>query len=259
MKAIFTLISVLFFSVVAMAGRDQARLSVTSLTQRPVRVLIDGRQVNEYNGVIRIDDLRPGRHRIEIYNSMRRDRNDNWGMGNNQGQAIYNSYINLRPGTYTDIIVSRSGRVFVDELGYDDYYQNGGWNNGNNNGGWNNGSWNNGNNNNGGWNNGGGNGNNWLQAMDNNSFQQLKRSVQNESFDNNKLEMLKNALTRNAVSSSQVRELMQLMSFENNKLELAKYAYRYTVDRNNYFIVSDAFSFSNSRSELNKYIAGYND
>jgi hypothetical protein len=47
---------------------------------------------------------------------------------------------------------------------------------------------------------------------------------------------------------------MQLFTYEDSKLEFAKYAYDYTYDIDNYFMVNDAFEFETSIDELNEYI-----
>jgi len=44
------------------------------------------------------------------------------------------------------------------------------------------------------------------------------------------------------------------MSFDNNKLELAKYAYDYTADKGNYFVIYAVFTFDSYKKELENYI-----
>lgn len=255
MKSMFTLLA-LFISAISVSAQwnqssssvgmwSRTRFSVTTMSNTPIRVMVDGRWIQDQSNEIRLSNLTPGNHRVQIYamnRNNRRDRDYRRDRDNNRnGDLIYNVNLNIRQGMHTDIIVNRFGRVFVDEQPIDNRTDDN-WNN--NNGGWNNGGWNN--NRNG-------------QAMDYNSFQQFKQLVQRENFDDNRLNMIRSTLPSNYVSSSQVRELMQLMSFEQNKLELAKYAYRYTTDRNNYFVVNDVFSFSNSKTELSHYIASYRD
>jgi hypothetical protein len=249
MKKMFTLLSAICISASVFAGWNQTRLSISTMGSSSIRVMIDGQRIQQNDNAIRISYLNPGTHTVQIYR-MSRNRGG-WGRGNNrnQGELIYNVNLHIRNGMHTDILINRFGRVFVDEQPIDnrddEWNNSGGWNN--NNGGWNN---------NGNWN---GQQNGWSQQMDNQRFQQLKNTVQDESFDDNKLSLVRSVLPNNYVSSSQVRELMQLMSFERNKLELAKFAYRYTTDRGSYFIVNDVFSFSSSKTELSNYIMNYRD
>nr|WP_294906247.1 DUF4476 domain-containing protein [uncultured Lacibacter sp.] len=259
MKKIFTLFTFLFITLISFAAFDEARLSITTMSNEPVRVMIDGRQVQQGKREIRISNLSPGNHRVQIYSISNRRKGL---FGNNRDELIYNSNVNIRRGMHTDIIINRFGKVFIDEQRmdnrYDDEWNNdrGGWNNdgwGNNNG--NNGGWNN--NNNGGW--GNNNGNNRNQPMDYQRFQQLKQSVERSNFDKDKMELLRSVLPNNPVNAQQVKELAYLFSFEQGRLDFAKFAYRYTTDRSNYFVVNDVFNFGNSKTELTRYISSYRD
>lgn len=92
-------------------------------------------------------------------------------------------------------------------------------------------------------------------VMSDGDFCALKNTVANASFDNNKLLIAKQALANNYLTAAQVAELADLMTFESNKLEFAKCAYKYTIDKNHYYMVNNVFSFSSSVNELNKYIS----
>jgi hypothetical protein len=254
MNRIITILLLLVLGAPVLAFRNEARLSVTSLGNTPIRVVLNGRILEDRNNTVYINNIFPGTHRIQIYSMRFNNRDRSPGRGNrSQGELIYNGTISARRGMITDIIISRFGRVFIDEQPVNEW-----WDDDRNNGGWNNGGWNNS-----GWNNGngypGGTSNGWGQPMNDQNFRQLKQMVQQETFDDRRLELLRSALPDNAVSSNQVLELMQILSFEKNKLELAKFAYRYTTDRNNYFLVQDGLLFSNSKAELSRYISSYRD
>lgn len=88
-------------------------------------------------------------------------------------------------------------------------------------------------------------------------FDALKATVKAKSFDNTKLQIITQALAANKLTSKQVSELMGLLDFESNKLALAKYAYGKVVDKGNYYLVNNAFSFDNSTAELTQYISGF--
>ena len=251
MKKYFTLITLLFLSAATFANVNEARLSISSMSNTPIRVLIDGRQVQQNNREYRISNLNPGNHRIQIYSI---NQNQRRGLfGNNREELIYNRTINIRRGTHTDIVINRFGKVFTDEQRmdnrYDDTWSDNDWNNDRNNDNWNrdNDNWNRDNN------------NSWGQPMNYERFQQLKQSIERESFDKNKMDLLRSILPNNRVTAQQVRELAYLISFENTRLELAKFAYRYTSDRGNYFVVNDVFNFGSSKTELTRYISTYRD
>jgi hypothetical protein len=92
-------------------------------------------------------------------------------------------------------------------------------------------------------------------AMSQNDFVQLKRTINNGSFESTRLSIFKQALAYNYFTSYQVRDLMDLFWFESSKLEMAKLAYPKTIDQNNYYIVNNGFNFSSSVNELGEYVA----
>jgi hypothetical protein len=110
-------------------------------------------------------------------------------------------------------------------------------------------------------NNGYGN-NGWNNApvyygMSASNFDALKNTIRNQSFDSSKLTVAQQAVASNYLTAAQVAELVQLFSFESSKVDIAKYAYSRTVDRNNYYLVSNAFTYSSSIDELSGYINNY--
>jgi len=89
------------------------------------------------------------------------------------------------------------------------------------------------------------------------SFMMLKSTMGNTAFDSSKLKIAEQAVSANKVLSEQVLDLMDMLTFESSKLELAKFAYKFTVDKNKYYLVNSGFTFSSSIDELNKYITGF--
>lgn len=231
MKTIFTFLTSVLFISSGFAFSNRLTIS-SSYGHANIRVQVDGRYVqqgrNSNDDEIAIDDLRAGYHNIKVYSSGKR--RNGWGNNNNNNmELLYSGNINVRNGYHTDIVINRFGKAFVDEQRVDTY------NNGNNNN--NSSNWN--------WN---------ASPMSERSFEQLKQTIRRESFDETKLSIAKTAIRDQAVSTSQVRELLGLFSFEQNKLDIAKYCYQYTTDYNNYYLVANSFSFSNSKNELLRYI-----
>ncbi len=87
-------------------------------------------------------------------------------------------------------------------------------------------------------------------------FGLLRETIRSKSFDSTRLQVAKQALDSRRLTSLQVRELMDLMWFESTKLDLAKFAYHRVVDKERFFLVNDAFSFSSSIDELDRFIRG---
>ncbi len=92
-------------------------------------------------------------------------------------------------------------------------------------------------------------------AISNSDFVQLKRTIDNGSFESTRLNIFKQALAYNYFTTSQVCDLMTLFWFESSKLEVAKLSYPKTIDQQNYYLVNNQFGFSSSVIQLGEYIA----
>lgn len=229
MKKFFTLLLASTISLSLLAF-DGSRLSISAPgTTTELKIEIDGRQFTMKNNSITIGYLGEGRHNVKIFKEAKRTKKD---FG--RREIVYNSMINLKRGFHLDITVNRFGKVLVDErrMDYqdewyndeDEYYdhEDGGY---------------------------GG-----RDVMNGRDFDQLKESLRKEWFENNRLTSVRTVTEKSRFSAQQVKELMLLFTFENNRLEIAKFAYRNTVDKDRYFLVNEALTFSSSKDELARFI-----
>ncbi|MFZ4784033.1 MAG: DUF4476 domain-containing protein [Flavobacteriales bacterium] len=92
------------------------------------------------------------------------------------------------------------------------------------------------------------------KAMDAASFNTAKSSISSKGFDETRLTVAKQVAKSNCLSTSQIKEIMNIFGFEETKLDFAKYAYDYCTDQGNYYLINDAFSFESTIDELNQYI-----
>jgi hypothetical protein len=92
-----------------------------------------------------------------------------------------------------------------------------------------------------------------MPAMD---FNRAVSVIQNESFENSKFSTAKQVTTNNSLCVVQITQICRLFSFEQTKLDYAKFAYRYCVDQNNYYMLNEVFSFAASKDELRRFIEG---
>jgi Domain of unknown function (DUF4476) len=258
MKTIFTLLLSSFFSL-SLLAYDGTKLTITSISNTKLYAEVNGRRYNLDGNTVSIRDIRSGYHNVKVYREVKRNNGRWWdfGIGNNRRQeTLYNNRINLREGYHFDIVINRFGKVLVDERRIDrndDWYNNDDddyqdrdkdrdrdWDSDrdrdrdrddryDNNG----------------------------RAMSDYDFNQAKETLRREWFENTRVTTAKQILDRNYFTSRQIKELLLLFTFENNKLDLAKHAYSRTVDKGNYYIVNDAFTFNNSKEELARYIRDY--
>ena len=89
------------------------------------------------------------------------------------------------------------------------------------------------------------------------TFQRIEQLIQNQSFEESKLTIAKQAISNELMTAEQLKSIAQLFTFEDSKLELLKFAYDYCFDPENYYYVNGAFTFSSSIEELNEYITNH--
>ncbi len=90
---------------------------------------------------------------------------------------------------------------------------------------------------------------------------EIIRALKRESFDQTRMQLARQIIgnSRKLFLSSQVKQVLDCFDFEPSKLEIAKYAFDHTYDRERYFLVNEAFSFDNSKTELSRYIQSRNE
>jgi hypothetical protein len=93
-------------------------------------------------------------------------------------------------------------------------------------------------------------------VMDDYSFGMVMQQISRQSFESNRLQIAQQIVMSNPLSSAQVASIMQLFSFESTRLEFARFAYGYVVDPQRYFLVNNAFAFSSSVDDLNRFLVG---
>jgi hypothetical protein len=271
-----------FFLVLStFAAINPSRLSITSYTNTLISVEVDGNRYERLPGSLVLNDLPSGYHRVKVFEV----RSERRGFRRVESfNLIYASSLMLKPMHHLSIAITPSGKIKVSEEvmrrngrgdgrndDRDDYGRNNQgrdndwYDNRNNDGRGNDGRGNDGRGNdargndvrgnNGRDNDGRGNdGRGYNQPMSDRMFLSAKDAIRKESFDKDKLAVAKQIMSNNTLYSGQVKEMLQLFSFDDSKLDFAKYAYARTADRNNYFVVYDAFSFRKNKEELMSYI-----
>ena len=277
MKTIFTLLLSSIFSLASMAY-DGTRLTVTSVSNNKMFVEVDGRRYNLDGNTVSISSIRPGTHTVKVVRELKRKAGWNLGNGNRREETIYNIKVTFRNGYHFDILVNRFGKVLIDERRMDpndDWYDEDDSYDRNDDRVWDDARNNDRNRDDEDYDNDGRDNrdnrdydddrnnddprydDNYNQAMNNNDFTQAKESLRREWFENTRLETAKQIIDQNYFTSKQVKEMVLLFTFENNRLDIAKYAYGKTVDKGNYFVMNDAFTFNSNKEKLSEYIREY--
>jgi hypothetical protein len=265
-KLIFTLIiSIGVLSV--RASYLASDLSIRMWDNSLITVELDGQSYGSCASTFNLTNLSGGTHLLKVY----RYNTNHFGQAYGLPRMVFNAYINIKPGTVVSAMITADFRYLVlSESNVIPAYTNNG-----NHGNWNNPGHHNGHgyghdndngyghhddnyyNNNNNYNNNYNNGYYVPACMSSYDFMALKSTVANASFDDTRLSICKQVISASNVSSDQVYELMNLLTFESNKLDLAKFAYSRVVDKNRFYVVNNAFTFSSSVDELNRYISSY--
>jgi hypothetical protein len=267
MNKIYPLVLSLLLGSAAIAADTRPRagmITVSIKENTPVRVTVDGRNYSDQDNDVSISNVAPGYHNIQVFRE-NTGRNPFDIFGRNREQLLWSNSLYVSAGKETDITINRNGKAKVKEI---DMPFNGGYGNGrrddddrydhdrDRNGGYNNGGYNNGGYKNGGYGN---------ERYPNNNgygvsfqeFQSMKETLFRDRNENERVSDARQMFNGHAFTAAQVKELLQQFSFENNKLDLAKYAYRNTIDKNNYFVVFDVFSYPSSKQDLSNYMSNY--
>lgn len=95
-------------------------------------------------------------------------------------------------------------------------------------------------------------------VMNNQDFSSFISSVKRSgSFDKDKMSVIKMTARNANFTSQQSYSLLKTMDFDDNKLEVAKLLYTRCVDRQNFYLVFEAFDFSASKIKLTDFISKY--
>jgi hypothetical protein len=248
MKRISTLFASLMFGMAVFAApvkssvaKPKSSVTIQSAVEADIRVEIDGRRFEPNDNSIRINGLETGTHTIRISRE-KKSGVFNMNMGK-KFDVLFNSTINVKNRTNVAITIDRAGRVAIQENrisnGRDnqwkdrDYdFDNGGYGSYDNNYG-------------------------YESGMNDREFTRVLESVKKEWLESNKIKSATHIVTSNKLTSAQVKQMALLFGFESNKLELAKQAYANTVDKKNYYMLNDVFSFSSSKDELARFIRNF--
>ncbi|HEY6064233.1 MAG TPA: DUF4476 domain-containing protein [Chitinophagaceae bacterium] len=231
MKKFFTLLLSSLFSLSLLAF-DNSHLSIFRVNNHlKLKIEVDGQRVMMQGNSITLTNLSEGNHNVRVYREKRKDIFDN--RFSRGYEIIYATSVYLGRAYQVDITINEYGTVFMDsyriETNNDSYTgSNAGYGLEGDNG--------------------------YSNVMSAGEFDQVKEQICKEWFEPNKLISVKTIIDKNNFTTQQVYDLMLLFTVESNRLEVSKYAYCNTVDKQNYYRLKDALTFSSSKDELARFI-----
>lgn len=249
MKTLLFTLALTLSVMFSKANHALSQLNLKMFDNSNFTVVFDNMPYHTPSNTFNFANLSAGSHKLKVFRN-------NYGYNSHTGnQLVFNGFITIPAGTqliamidfYNNFNIISQNPVFY--TNYNGYSGNSGCSNNN---GWGNFNGYNGYTNYNTYNAG------YAPAapvcISNQSFNYLVNTINNASFDSNKLQIAMQAISGSGVTSSQVLTIMNLLTFESNKLSLAKQAYQYTIDKGNYYIVNNGFTFSSSINDLNNYV-----
>jgi hypothetical protein len=94
----------------------------------------------------------------------------------------------------------------------------------------------------------------WSNLNDSLGYLKAQKSLEEISNNKFKVAYLKRCIYFYGISSIRLSEIMKTFTFDSERLDLATFAYPFTVDKENYGLVYDAFIFQGSKNQLDNYL-----
>ncbi|TAF67210.1 MAG: DUF4476 domain-containing protein [Cytophagales bacterium] len=84
---------------------------------------------------------------------------------------------------------------------------------------------------------------------------QIVTRIKNETFEREQLNMAKTiAAAKKCFTVAQVIQIVNVFTFSDTKIDIAKYMWDYTIDKDNFYKVTDAFTFSTEKEKILEFI-----
>jgi hypothetical protein len=243
MKKTVTLLTLLVLAASsAFAGHRDADLRLSVFQNRAFTMTLNGLHYTRPDNAFVLRDLEPGRHWLEVRSA-------------NGRQVLYRGHIVLQPGTQVKARIDQRGRYVVKEVlakatpvygpapgtcgtptgvihpagpqpygVYTAHPAGGGYVIHN------------------------------APAMGGAAFDALLRSLDAQRFDDARLAIARDVLSRHALTSTQLRRVLLEFSFDGSRLEAAKLGYPSLVDPQNVHVITDAFRFSSTTTAFYAWI-----
>lgn len=93
-----------------------------------------------------------------------------------------------------------------------------------------------------------------LPTLENSRLDKLKAKTAAKKADTEKMNLLKDALKNETLSTEQVGMIMAWFSFESSKVEFAEWAYTKAVDKEVYADLQNKLSYKNYQEEFDKFL-----
>lgn len=192
----------------------------------PILVYFGGNQMCLPTTSCFVANLKPGYYTVEVYATRFASRPGErvW-----KGERLYNERVYFNGNEVKDIFVEGRGNLRPDRPGQGEYRP--GHDRPNN--------------------------TPHARVMNDQLFKTFLGKVKKEPFKDNRKTMINTALASSDFTSGQCLQLVNIYSFDDDRMEIMKMMYPRIVDKEAFFTVVDALTFSSDKDEMNKFIRNY--
>jgi len=93
-------------------------------------------------------------------------------------------------------------------------------------------------------------------SVSNQEFGRMLESIRKETFNSTKVTLAKQIIrSGKCFTTRQISEIVKLFTFDDTRLDIAEYAWDFTIDRENYYQLTEVFTFSSTKDSLLKFIS----
>ena len=92
------------------------------------------------------------------------------------------------------------------------------------------------------------------QAISKREMERLVFDLMDTRSEHKKLRKAENVIQHKRVKARQVAKIMKYLQHEDDRLHLAKFAYRYTIDKENYYMVERSLRFKESKKKFRRFL-----
>lgn len=240
MKKLFTLLAC-FITLAAHADHARtAALHILNAERKDYTIIMDGEKYRSEKFNLQIVDIQPGPHEIVVLENNYHSA----GRVQNSDKIVFRSTMYFLANMQYDYVLDLDNRLQItqvaelemqyedDHHGYDEQHDESQWNHHHDD----------------------------VQMapacsiMNSGDFNMMLSTLEEVTFEDTRVLQYRVAVQYAQLSVAQIAQVMNLFHFEDNKMIVAKESFALVWDRQNYYRLADAFTFSSSQEELLHFI-----
>lgn len=92
------------------------------------------------------------------------------------------------------------------------------------------------------------------EAMSQPDFKELLNNLENESFEDNRLDVMRSAISKKYINVDQLIQLVRLYTFDVNQISAVKIAYPQVIDKDEIHQIYTVFKFDSTKEDVQRWV-----